>query len=223
VFNPQKHKSVQPGGAPFVNKYGYFMPIGGQSASAVRRTAAAVAAAQAVPLEAAAWSPEEQANGAGVPYEEPGGQDARPGTPPGAPGVQPMPENDPGANDAAEVATRALYFAVGSIFGSLEEATPTALEHQNFKDGAAAYFRSVGWRSTALTCIILRCLAYVLTVAHKPAASAKIKEWIAEYKAKKKAAPKPVEPTANEPSRQATPANAAIVSNGAPRYSERAA
>ena len=211
-FDPSKHKIRD--GKPLINVHGFFMPRGGTSNEKIRQREQAAAGQ----VGAGAWSAEDKAESSGAPAPaDPQKNEASAGGPTQAEATANA--ND-ASNDAAEVATRALYFTVGSLINSMDEATPTAAEHENFRLSAAAYFRTLGWKGTALTCFVLRVLAYLLNVAQKPAAAAKVKEWLAEFRAKKKA-PRPVEPEANEPTRKATSAPVSIV-NGV-RLTERPA
>jgi hypothetical protein len=233
-FDPTRHKS-KPDGTPFVNKYGFFMPIGGKRSRSTPAPVAQPAAASTPPAqepnaaaasippkppeaEKPAWGPAAHAAAAGVDFTP---QPERTETPPPAPGTPtPPPAAAPGidnSEEAAEVGTRALYFTVGILIGSPEEATLDKAEHANFHRAAAAYIRSTGWKGTPLTCLVLMVCAYLLRTFQKPVAAAQVKKWLADFKAKKKP-PVPVQPSAPAAG-VAQQANASLK----PRFVERAA
>lgn len=230
IFDPGHHKA-NPDGTPFLNKHGRFMPIGGRkklgAAANVRpenappqrepvraETSAPMVDAPAAPAPTPpAWSEADRA-AAAAPAPEAASAGATGAAPAAAVGQDQ-------SDDAAEVFTNTLYFTVGVLIGSTDEATPEKSEHENFCKAASAYIRTTGWKGTAFTCFALRICAYLLRVARKPKASETVQGWLNNFKNKKKP-PVAAEPVKPSPEQEAKPANAVIVYPGT-GYGERPA
>lgn len=226
VFDPARYKS-RPDGTPFVNRDGYFMPIGGKRKAASALATPAAPAAPTAPVfnlppapARPAWSEAEKAAAAAAPAADPGDSAGS--------GAAPTAAVEDHSDDAAEVFTQTLYFTVGVLIGSMDEATPDKAEHANFLKAVSAYIRTTGWKGTALTCMLMRTCAYLLRVFRKPKASAQVEAWIASFRAKKPAAmpvsePKPAagQSTSAPSNPPAPPARAKLVSLGG--FSERSA
>lgn len=227
VFDAARYKS-RPDGSPFLNKDGYFMPIGGKR-KAVAGAAPAPAAQPIQPAapdsktlfdalppgpSGAAWSDVQQAEAAKA-VPNPAAAEAAAEA---AKADDPMAGVDTSA-DAAEVLTRTLYFTTGVLIGSVDEATPPKSEHENFRQAAAAYIRTTGWKGTPLVCLILRTCAYLLSTFQKPKAAAKVQEWLSDFRKAKPAqyvAPERPQPAQSQ---QTRPASAPAYVGG---FSERA-
>jgi hypothetical protein len=223
VFDPARYRS-RPDGTPFLNKQGYFMPRGGRkpSSSTPQPPPAADPGPVATPApepEKSAWDATERASAAGEtlpPVATPGDPAQAPGAPPNGPNPSAQTIADT-SEDAAELGTRTLYFTVGCVFGSMDEANPEKLEHENLRSALAAYIRTLGWKGTAGTLAFVRVAAYVLKVARKPKGAETVKKWMADFKARRRAAPKPVQPVPSTPGQRAENAPVSIM----PRFSER--
>jgi len=236
IFDPKLFRRHHDG-TPFRNVQGEFMPRGArknsngsngstdlpahQEKNGTAPSAEEVSPGQGpIPStpEINAWGATERRQASGIPEPAPAPPSPE-ATPPGA-SVPAPPIGIDTSEDAAELATRTLYFTAGCFFGDMEEATPDKLEHENLRQSAAAYIRTLGWRGTAGTLMLVRVAAYLLKVARKPKGAATVKKWLEDFKTRRKAdAAKAVKPEVNGSGR-ATHAPVSLVPSG--RYTERA-
>lgn len=144
---------------------GRWMPRGGRRP----KFAAVPRAAPAAAPEPSPWSEAERAAAAGQPAEPlpsptapaPGAADEPAPVPTG-----PGPKAD--ADDAAEVATQAIYLATGVATGHPDEARLRPGDHANLRNTLAAYFRAKGWAVTGGLAVGLALAAYFLKVGNAP-------------------------------------------------------
>lgn len=218
-FNPATMKA-HADGTPFVNRAGYFMPIGGVKKTPSGSPAAAPAAPAPAPgavAQADAWTSADRAAAAQAtapdPATAPGAQSAAGSSAPApAPGAA---DSDPGEDArlspeaAGELGARALYTATGALIGDHARAAATGAEHANITKTVSAYLRFRGIAAVGTIALVLTAAAYLMDEKRRSAVAARLAAW---FKPSPRPAPRAAEPApAAAAPGPATPAAAEVV------------